>query len=716
MKPVVTISPVLSVSIESIIPSLLACLFLGFACMIPDVAHAVDSTEAHNATVTASNTAIQVSAPYNNDANGNNTLTVEWDIDTGDYSSAWVQSLPHTASPYRGSITGLTEGQAYRVRITFGDIDGVTGSAVQEFRNIVTMNPMIHASATTGSTKWPNGWGVPGGKYGTFTCDTCHTRDATGNIKSIRATITSASYPADILPCESETSRGCSVSFLTTLDTPGTYGDDNGGHLTSNKVCESCHSLTAYHRYNTTGQTSLEHNNRQDCAGCHKHGDGFREPSCNSCHGFPPADNTTMVGFISPSATGSQTAGAHSAHVAKGIACEICHNGSSGSGPTHNSGKIVTLGFLLFDGAYSGGTYNGQTTVDYNTSEPNTVATNTGAMTCNAIYCHGSTMTPNGGSNITPKWDTPATAACGTCHGATADNAPWRGQHRRHTDSWYGYNYPCEYCHKNPSVDASLHVNNRSEIIFSNDPKVAGGIYSGTPAMLDSYGTCTQVYCHSNVQTSPPGGALTYANPNWGVGFGDQACNLCHGGPAEHFDVPVDGNTTGSHPKHAAFGYNCTHCHAAYTDWDPDDPWTTCYMCHPSIHANGVVNVAVPTKYGGSYSGTPPPGDAYGDCTNVYCHSDGAGHFRAVAWGTSLAGCSSCHDIPPSTGAHTLHTAQSLNCSECHYATTTDGITIINPSMHINISVDVSFRLGGSYDKPSRSCSSVSCHVNRTWP
>ena len=78
-------------------------------------------------------------------------------------------------------------------------------------------------------------------------------------------------------------SRGAPIS-ATTRDS----------HTTSNKVCEVCHSKTTYHRFDTTGQSNLAHNNKTDCVRCHEHNVGFRA-SCDSCHGTPPVSVGGLV-------------------------------------------------------------------------------------------------------------------------------------------------------------------------------------------------------------------------------------------------------------------------------------------------------------------------------------------------------------------------------------------------------------------------------------
>ncbi len=141
---------------------------------------------------------------------------------------------------------------------------------------------MLHNSSNMGSAKWSGdgGWGLAGTKYGEFVCATCHT-DNTTNIKRVRTSITTpdnalGSFPGD----------GQSVVFLDPREGTSHFGDDNGGHSTSNRICEMCHSITSYHRYNTSGQSQFDHNNQLNCTRCHYHYDGFipQGGDCVECH------------------------------------------------------------------------------------------------------------------------------------------------------------------------------------------------------------------------------------------------------------------------------------------------------------------------------------------------------------------------------------------------------------------------------------------------
>jgi len=101
------------------------------------------ATTAGTATATATGqTGITVTMPYTNDGNASNTYTVEYKFSVGGNWTAWVSSAVHTASPYTTTITGLTQGTSYDVRVTYNDADGVVGTNPQTF-TVVTGNPGI---------------------------------------------------------------------------------------------------------------------------------------------------------------------------------------------------------------------------------------------------------------------------------------------------------------------------------------------------------------------------------------------------------------------------------------------------------------------------------------------------------------------------------------------------------------------------------------------
>lgn len=623
-----------------------------------------------------------------------------------------------------------------------------------------------HNSITTGSTKWGGSWGVTGGKYGPIVCTTCHTAHGTSNIYLIRQSFKTPDGSNWESSGES-TTPSVSAGYLDfrykegydpANVRQGVMGRDNEVREASTRACEACHTYASSgqngvskHAY--TMSAAVGHNGTQACTNCHSHKGGFKA-SCNACHGNPPLDISTLA--HSPAQpTGSQTAGAHNAHVNNnGIVCLACHANSVGAGATHND-QSVTVGFSLFNGAYLGGIYDGQTTANYDVSEPNTSVSKTGSKVCSNIYCHGYTMGDNDGTDTTPQWDNPATAACGTCHGATSDNPPLLGSHFMHTAEFFnslywGYSYNCGICHKDPVVDGSLHVNNKSEIVFSStDPKTVGGTYSGTDTMLDAYGTCNNVYCHSTAQSSPPGGAPTYREtPVWGTTYSmGLECDSCH-----YYYDSAPQLATGSHAKHFEYGWwglgagsECAPCHNYY---QADESYS-CAECHTdgafvpatANHVNHAVEVRFGPVYGGptlrgSYSGTPAPGDAYGHCSNIYCHSNGTGgtsqtgETRGIAdnitpdWGSGPTTCSSCHGSPPGysngvpkANSHPMHSC--VSCEKCHWPTTHTGNTIASYSNHVNRRYNIgnsSATLTYSYNVAGGSCSGTfGCHGNAQW-
>jgi hypothetical protein len=157
--------------------------------------------------------------------------------------------------------------------------------------NSACHNLKVHNSTNTASSKWGGSWGVAGGKYGQFMCKTCHVPHGTKNIYLIRETITTP----DGSNWASSGTSSVSVDFRYKSGTPGSapyaMGDDTGGHSTSTRICEVCHSQNKYHNYDTANNTGgLDHNNAADCTACHPHSDAFKPgesgggSNCSTCH------------------------------------------------------------------------------------------------------------------------------------------------------------------------------------------------------------------------------------------------------------------------------------------------------------------------------------------------------------------------------------------------------------------------------------------------
>ncbi|MBK9604042.1 MAG: S-layer homology domain-containing protein [Anaerolineales bacterium] len=98
--------------------------------------------------IAASSTTINVSMPYTDDGNLNNTYTVDYKLSSAGGWTNWITNAAHTSSPYATTITGLLPSSDYDVRVTYNDADGVTGTNPQTISNITTPAIPISGSWT----------------------------------------------------------------------------------------------------------------------------------------------------------------------------------------------------------------------------------------------------------------------------------------------------------------------------------------------------------------------------------------------------------------------------------------------------------------------------------------------------------------------------------------------------------------------------------------
>ncbi len=248
--------------------------------------------------------------------------------------------IPGTA---KVSCGDLTDGSDYKWRVRAHDgkeySSWIAYGGNPDVTIVTPLNTsvLMHNSDNLGTKYWSaqGGWGVAGGQYGEFVCETCHT-DTTINIKRIKQTITAPNSPTNDFP-------GSSVVFDDPREGTSNFGDDLGGHSTSNKICETCHTQTSYHRYNTSGQTKLDHNNQRNCTQCHYHKNSFKGlgGDCTGCHNGIPG--TT---YVSRDVVGSDFTQA-SRHVFGGTVtnwdCIICH--MEGDENQAASGAIATTAY-----------------------------------------------------------------------------------------------------------------------------------------------------------------------------------------------------------------------------------------------------------------------------------------------------------------------------------------------------------------------------------
>jgi len=229
---------------------------------------------------------------------------------------------------------------------------------------------------------------------------------------------------------------------------------------------------------------------------------------------------------------------------------------------------------------------------------------------------------------------------------------------------------------------------------------------------------------------------------------GYPGCDACHGNPPINssglvwYPASTGATTAGAHSKHATsegYNYSCVTCHFNGM------PATAMLEDPPLLQMGFSVGTG-----GGTYDGrvlqSPYLYDATNGttvttngsmtCSNIYCHSNGT----SVATGTIPANsspswatvgplaCTSCHAYPPlyaqdqpKSNSHSRHTF--ATCNTCHFATTTDGITITNVSNHANAAYNVVPDPNASYlgtpvsfsyafDPGGGHCSNISCHLN----
>lgn len=723
--------------------SLFLCIFLLFAVSV----YAADITTPGEYLLSGGNQVINVSISYTDDDDNNNTLLIEWDEEGGDWTELLGSvSLDHMPSPYLYVITNLVNQSTCKVRITFRDGEITDGGRI--FTGLKPYNGMVHTSLATGSSKWSGsgGWGITGGKYGRFTCNTCHQKGS-GNAKQVKAAlvVTDPAASDDKLPIEL---LGGAVVLDSLANGTSNLGDDSRDPSNvSTNICEACHSQTDFHRYNTAGQAGgPTHYNKSDCIKCHNHNEGFKA-GCSGCHANPPEWNS------------------HPAHLEEGrmleaLECATCHLSSD-----HISG-LSEISFnpsetrLVAPAAYNDG--DGIQTSRY--TEAAGYVAGPAYGTCASVYCHSNGDPFDGPLAYQNQTWGGAAMTCSSCHAAAGDDSTLSSHHVKHVGTLYGFD--CSKCHatvvsdSTTVVDNTLHLNNQKDVGFSNR-----GTYS-----VDR--ECSNTYCHDDGQNNG------VSNPNvpveWDVAH-TTTCLSCHGDVDPAKDLALLGDSyrmlSGSHDVLASKlwirQYPCEDCHYHTTDANNA-------IKAGDVHVNEQVDIAMHPDHVTAGRPAPSYDSVDQNCLNVYCHSDGRTANPVIVdlrWGVDVAHCDTCHghqgacsdchyegnadglkvlDSWPlgkkwlnstpmykNTGAnttnansHVRHLQTNFSCVNCHAATIKedDGSCVdchlpdqdpignmdedghIYADKHDDRVKDVVFKDGGSYDPVTKSCSGTACH------
>ncbi|RII26152.1 MAG: hypothetical protein CXR31_10615 [Geobacter sp.] len=486
---------------------------------------------------------------------------------------------------------------------------------------------------------------------------------------------------------------------------------------------------------------------------CFQTGAAYAAPitDCAGCHVMPPLDDTsrniTTGGFQGNHQT-HQPAGAVAAN------CAVCHGGGVSGYVNAHRDRFIRLSSSI-NGSPATGTYTRGTSFAQSATPA--------LGTCSNVNCHFEKVTPTWGSASFAYTDN-ATNDCGKCHLA----APADGNHPYGTQKhgvYYGTDTgSCVKCHSDHTAEANKFAHATSagnrglQVLFTAAPN-GSGTYSGDvsyPNYLPSKnparnGTCTNLYCHSpgNKATGP------YTPPQqtatWGATLRAD-CSGCHKGSDASFNYM----SSGSHAEHV-HAYNridCVKCHEATVNFGMTIKDVSKHVSKTVEVAFNNTSTAVNGKYNNAFAPVSKnPGTAYGQCDNVYCHSNGQNNggtgitYRQPTWGNASTGaCGTCHDVlgefghgtvQIASGSHTKHlgydyTTNGYNgtkCTLCHNvgalpfagAGCTNSCHNATSSKHANNQIDVLFPsnfvgASASYNGTTKpgdgysSCVSIYCH------
>lgn len=681
----------------------------------------------------------------------------------GNHSTHATSSVSSCTKCHKNEVTAY--GTSHRNKqIEFSDALGYGRKTVGVFMNQTTVLPTPSPTCSTAACH-SNGKGVnkvtPGWGTTAVNCSTCHDSAPASNSHTKHISGYSygcvkchADHSAEAKPFQHATSAGqrnIDVKFVVApnVGTGGTFATNQCSNL-------YCHS-------NGLGTTkTVTWGGSVDCSSCH--GDAATLTSnshtahlakgygCVDCHSSTASSNSSIGTVANHVDANVQVTGTKisaftkvpdktcttSCHLtatpkwgqAATGACGTCHATSSIA--TGNHAKHLTTTIAT---AYScGNCHTGATVSSYNSANHyNGTVDQMYAPDCSTAYCHSDGTKASGFTRKAslPVWGG-ASVNCKSCHGGD-DGVPFTsistGRHRKHL-TYVSYSYGCVACHNatvtsNTGIkDPAKHVNSSIDVEFSGIATTGTAAYSrngvaaGT-ADSDATKSCSNVYCHSNAQKGGQSGtAILFRNltgsKRWSQTGTVSGCSSCHGSSSTTGMWALSGkhvshiNATINTSLGKAFA--CNDCHAnGGTNLDRKN------------HANGFI------QYSGLRSGALNV--ATGECSNLYCHSDGKGTYKSMTtdnWfsATTFSNCAGCHGTVATFAApsyanggagdvkansHANHVASSADCVNCHANTTTTGLATLNNTNHINGFANYSN--GSKFTRQAnKTCSNISCH------
>jgi predicted CxxxxCH...CXXCH cytochrome family protein len=360
--------------------------------------------------------------------------------------------------------------------------------------------------------------------------------------------------------------------------------------------------------------------------------------------------------------------GSHVKHLASAVKADItcgdCH--AAGTDPATNSmtsaehrdGNIDTLPALQYGAG-----------PDFTNK-----AIGSAGASCTAAICHDNGL---GAEVTTPAWGDTTVPACTSCH----ELAPTTGSHTAHLSNTEAGVIACGNCHSGAVQGTTPPTTGHDD----GNVDVANGYPANVAWGTSTWTTCTTASCHNNGQSADGNSTgVVVETPAWGSA---PTCNACHAA------IP----TSAKHSFHlGSVGSACGDCHdGAVQDTSGG-----------ANHRNGVIDVRADVNY--SMAGAP--GNGWGSCGTVSCHSSAT----ARDWNDAITtGCVLCHGASGTSGApliasdmistnslgqHNKHVLeQGFNCNTCHNGNNMPGT--------IDDKITISFTglaTGGSYNPPAQ--------------
>ena len=596
-----------------------------------------------------SGTSITVQATYSGDGNNNNSCVIEWGTQNGVYTNS-VAATKTVYGVFTATITGLTgggegSGKQYYFRATFIDTDGIVGGVLNG-SHATAASHLIHNSQNLDSSKWDQGWGIPGGKYGAFVCSTCH-NPSTTNIKLVRTSIQSPSM--ENWSSNGGTSNSLDVTFLN----PSINTGSDTAHATSTNSCEVCHSRTDHHRNNNP---AANHQGTTDCVECHNHSVAFAPDSvgnrnCANCHtplaNSMSTDTTSYHHYVDAAAVASTTYPTTTTPADSDKSCLQCHVQHnifrSDLNPANTIGRSANLrvdaSVAPTQGTAPG---TGYVNTDFVAS-----ATNGGICTS----CHVNTQTKSlvqkaNGTTVTHTVD--KSDFTGSMHNYTTSSS-----FRRDGSRFLGN---CSKCH-NDNMTKKYQANTGDQ--FSNHVTNVQDILNplGNPTAADPYNEQFCYRCHSKANDVLPGAGKQKSSDNkdW---YGSRSMG---NDSIDVFSAFYDNPTTAPAAKangHTVSAYSGQHKQTVTDEnlaYIAANKHIECADCHNPHHAG---NANRPQASGGSPTNAIGTNSPIGGASGVTVGSWPAMPATAALWTASTLGAS--YTLNPSSDQ------EWQICMKCH--------------------------------------------------